>query len=112
MDNLTKKQRSFCMSKIRSSKTKPELILKKKLKGFEYQPKAYGRPDFINYKKKEVLFIDGCFWHKCPKHYIQPKSNKRYWLPKLERNILRAEEVNIAYKNAGWKVARIWEHEV
>ena len=100
------------MSRIRSRNTDPELKHKKKALGFAYQPNAFGKPDFINYKKRIVVFIDGCFWHKCPKHYIVPKSNKKYWLPKLERNDIRGKEVSIAYKNSGWKVARIWEHEL
>ena len=100
------------MSRIRSRNTNPELILKKKLKGFIYHPKTFGNPDFINYKKKEVVFIDGCFWHKCPKHFIAPKSNKIYWLPKLKKNVLRDSEINLAYKNSKWKVVRIWEHEL
>ncbi len=100
------------MARIKRSHTKPELKLKKKLKGYSYQPKAFGNPDFINYKKKEVIFIDGCFWHKCPVHYKQPKSNKRYWLPKLARNVIRDKEITKAYNNAGWKVARIWEHDL
>ena len=100
------------MSRIKSRDTKTELKYKKKAVGFAYQPKAFGNPDFINYKKKIVIFIDGCFWHKCPKHYIAPKSNKAYWLPKLERNKTRGEEVNLAYKHQGWKIVRIWEHDL
>ena len=112
MDTLTKKQRSYCMSRIRSKNTKPELILKKKLKGFKYHPKVYGSPDFINYKKKTAVFIDGCFWHKCPIHFKYPKSNRKYWLPKLKRNAVRDKEIETAYKNSGWKVKRIWEHKL
>ena len=100
------------MSRIKSKNTKPELILKKMLKSFKYHPKAFGNPDFIHYKKKVVLFVDGCFWHKCPIHFVKPKSNKSYWLPKIERNIQRDKEINLAYKFAGWKVKRIWEHEL
>ncbi len=100
------------MSKIRSRNTKPELKHKAKNKGLEYQPKAFGKPDFIDWKKKTAIFIDGCFWHKCPIHYKQPKSNKKYWMPKLERNSIRDNEVNLAYQNSGWKVVRIWEHEL
>ena len=113
MDNLTKRQRSYCMSRIRRDNTKPELISKNRLKRFKYQPKGlFGNPDFINYKKKTVVFIDGCFWHKCPKHFIKPKSNKKYWLPKIERNLLRDKEIVLAYQKAGWKVIRIWEHKL
>ena len=112
-DNLTKEQRSYCMSRIRSSHTKPELILKKKLKGFVHNPKGiFGNPDFIDWKKKTVIFIDGCFWHKCPIHFKKPKSNKKYWFPKLEKNVIRDKEIDITYTNAGWKVLRIWEHEL
>ena len=100
------------MSRIKSKNTKPELILKNKLKGYIYQPKIFGRPDFINYKEKIVVFCDGCFFHKCPKHFIKPKSNKKYWLPKIERNVLRDKEINMAYKNSGFKISRIWEHSL
>lgn len=112
MDNLTKKQRSFCMSRMRSKRTKPELLSKKKLRGFVYQPKVFGKPDFINYAEKEVIFIDGCFWHKCPIHFIKPKSNKAYWQSKIKRNVIRDKEVTLAYSYSGWKVQRIWEHKL
>jgi len=112
-DNLTKEQRSFCMSRIRSKDTKPELKHKAKNLHLEYQPKGlFGNPDFVDWKKKIVVFIDGCFWHKCPKHFIEPKSNREYWLPKLKRNVIRDKETDISYKNAGWKVIRIWEHDL
>src|SRR3989344_3252798 len=102
-DNLAKEQRSYCMSRIRSKDTLPELLHKKRLNGFHYQSKGFGKPDFISYKKRIVVFVDGCFWHKCPLHWVGPKTNKKYWLPKLERNSARDKEINIAYKNAGWK---------
>ena len=111
-DNLTKKQRSYNMSRIKSSKTKPELNFKKKFREFSYQPKVFGKPDFIDYKKKIVIFIDGCFWHKCQKHFKKPKSNIAYWKPKIKRNVLRDKEINFAYKNSGWKVKRVWEHSL
>jgi len=103
------------MSRITSKETAPELILKRemKLQGFIYQPKnALGNPDFIHHKNKIVVFIDGCFWHICPKCFKEPKSNKRYWMPKLERNTIRDKEIKITYKTAGWNVVRIWEHEL
>lgn len=101
------------MAQIKRSNTKPELKSKKMFRGFKHNPKGFfGNPDFMNIQKKIVVFIDGCFWHKCSIHYKQPKSNKKYWLPKLERNSTRDNEVNIAYQNSGWKVVRIWEHEL
>lgn len=113
-DVLTKKQRSYCMSKIRSKETKAELTLKKELRGngFVYQPRLYGRPDFANRKEKKVIFVDGCFWHKCPKCYKEPKTRKEFWVSKIQRNVERDKEVNKELRKRGWKVIRIWEHDV
>ena len=113
MDNLTREQRSFCMSRIRGNDTKPEINARALLKGIEYHPKNFfGKPDFIVCRSKTAVFIDGCFWHKCPIHWNEPKTNKDYWLPKLEKNCVRDKEVEVAYRNAGWKVVRIWEHDI
>jgi DNA mismatch endonuclease (patch repair protein) len=109
---ICKVARSKIMSRIKSCNTKPELLLKNSLIGYKYQPNEFGRPDFINYKKRLIVFVDGCFWHQCSLHSRMPKQNRGYWLPKLRRNVIRAKEVEIAYKNAGWKVIRIWEHEL
>jgi len=111
-DVFSKEVRSRIMSRIRSSHTSPELVLKAKLKGFEHNPNEFGKPDFVNYPKKSVIFVDGCFWHGCSEHYREPKQNKKYWEQKIKRNISRGYEVNIAYENAGWKVIRIWEHDL
>ena len=112
-DIFSKEKRSEIMSKIRSSNTRPELKHKEKNLHLEYQPKGlFGNPDFIDWKKKIVIFIDGCFWHCCPIHSRQPKQNSEYWFSKLQRNLTRAKEVGIAYKNAGWKIVRIWEHDL
>jgi len=112
-DNLTKKQRSYCMSRIRSSETKAELSYKSQNNSLEYQPKGmFGNPDFVDWKNKIVFFIDGCFWHMCPEHYTEPKSNKSYWIPKIIKNVMRDAEIDLSYRNSRWKVKRIWEHEV
>ncbi len=111
-DVHTKEQRSYNMSKIRASETKAELKLKPffKVLGFIYQPKNIPeRPDFANKKEKIAVFVDGCFWHKCPKHYIAPEQNKEFWRNKIERNIERDKKVNRSLKKKGWKVIRIWE---
>ena len=111
MDRVSKEVRSKIMSRIRGKNTKPELKHKAKNLHLEYQPKSlFGSPDFIDWKNKTAIFIDGCFWHKCPIHYKAPKSNRKYWIPKLNKNVLRDGEVNLAYKNSGWKIVRIWEH--
>ena len=113
-DVLTKKQRSYCMSQIRSSKTKPELKIKKLMKslGFQYQPKIYGRPDFTNKKEKIAIFIDGDFWHKCPVHFRLPKTNRKFWKKKINQNVLRDRQVNAKLRKEGWKIIRVWEHSI
>jgi len=102
------------MSRIKSKNTRPELKLKKLLrgKGFFYQPKVYGNPDFINFKKRIVIFVDGCFWHGCPKCFELPKTNKSFWRKKINKNFLRDKEITFNYNNSGWKVIRIWEHSI
>ena len=103
------------MSRIRGRNTKPELILKKMLDSrvFKYQPQGItGNPDFANKRRRIAVFIDGCFWHGCPRCYKSPKSNKRYWLPKIGGNIDRDKEYSRALRKSGWKVLRFWEHSV
>ena len=114
-DKITKTQRSYIMSQIRGTRTKPELIVKENIDGrkLRYQPKGIPeRPDFANKSKKIALFIDGCFWHKCPRCYKPPKSNKKYWKAKVERNTKRDRYVNRKMKKEGWTVIRFWEHQV
>jgi len=62
--------------------------------------------------RKVCIFVDGCFWHKCPKCYKEPNSNRSYWIPKLDKNIIRDKKQNKLLKKEGWKVIRIWEHEI
>ena len=102
------------MSRIRSSGTKPELKVKSVLRalGFAYQPKMYGNPDFANKKQKIAIFIDGCFWHGCKKHFKLPEQNRKYWLLKIKGNMNRDKEISRNLKKAGWNVIRVWEHEL
>lgn len=113
-DTLTKKQRSFCMSKIKSKNTSYEILLKKYLRGtgFRFQQKIIGSPDFINKDKKIAIFLDGCFWHGCPKCYKAPKSNKKYWGDKIKTNISRDKKNNQALRKGGYKIIRVWSHEL
>lgn len=115
-DVLSPEQRSNCMSMIHGKDTKPELIIRKLLwsKGLRYRVKNKlpGRPDIIFPGKKIAVFIDGCFWHKCPQHYIQPKTRSEFWENKISDNISRDKKNNNALKKMGWQVIRIWEHDV
>jgi DNA mismatch endonuclease (patch repair protein) len=69
------------------------------------------RPDLVFASKKVCVFVDGCFWHRCPIHGSQPKSNAAYWEEKLAKNVARDRRADKALRAAGWKVVRCWEHE-
>jgi DNA mismatch endonuclease (patch repair protein) len=74
-----------------------------------------GRPITIDVafpKAKLAVFVDGCFWHSCAEHGTEPRSNLRYWGPKLKQNIERDREVDRRLIAGGWEVLRVWEHEV
>jgi len=68
-----------------------------------------GKPDFTFRKEKLTLFVDGCFWHRCPKCYREPKTNAEFWKNKIENNVKRDRKVTKELKQAGWSVFRLWE---
>jgi DNA mismatch endonuclease (patch repair protein) len=116
-DKFSKDVRSRIMSSIRSQDTKIEITFRKTLwsAGYRYRKnssKMLGKPDVVLRKYKTVIFIDSCFWHRCPYHFKKPKSNLRYWNPKIKRNKERDKEVTYWYRRKGWKVLRFWEHRV
>ncbi|WP_425842697.1 very short patch repair endonuclease [Agrococcus sp. TSP3-2-1] len=69
------------------------------------------RADIVFTRRRVVVFIDGCFWHGCPEHFIAPKANAAYWGPKIARNIARDVDTNERLEAEGWRVLRFWEHE-
>jgi DNA mismatch endonuclease (patch repair protein) len=103
------------MAAIRSKNTKPELALRRALwrRGLRFRL-YYGKEkiDIAFPSKKVAIFVDGCFWHSCPAHSHVPKSNEEYWLPKLKKNIERDKAKEERLKQEGWKVIRLWEHEL
>lgn len=119
MDVHSKETRSYNMSRIRSTNTKPEEIVRKYLfsHGFRYRKndkRLPGTPDIVLPKYKTVIFINGCFWHghnQC-KYFVIPKSNTEFWVNKINRNIER-DTLNIdKLKSLGWNVITIWECEL
>lgn len=119
MDRHTKEQRSRNMAAIRSKgnfTTEQKflaLLREHKLSGWRRHKKgAVGSPDFLFPKARVVVFVDGCFWHGCSKHCIMPKSRLEYWEPKIARNKSRDRDVNKHYKGKGWRVLRVWEHQL
>lgn len=115
-DNLTKEQRSKTMSRIRSKWTKQEKILHNKLKGLKIKHKMHpdieGHPDMILKKKKVAVFLHGCFWHKCPKCYKEPKTDKKYWLPKIDNNVKRDKRNLKLLRKQGYTAIKLWEHDI
>jgi DNA mismatch endonuclease (patch repair protein) len=70
------------------------------------------RPDFVFLKSRTAVFVDGCFWHGCPRHATKPANNRAFWKKKLAGNKTRDRRVNRTLRRAGWRVIRIWECEL
>lgn len=67
------------------------------------------RPDFIFRSERVAVFVDGCFWHGCPKCYVRPKGNRKFWDTKVTGNRIRDRKATNILRKKGWKVLRIWE---
>ncbi len=117
-DKYTKEQRYIMMSSVKSRNNKStelvfiSLLRTNKITGWRRHYPIEGTPDFVFPKEKIAVFIDGCFWHKCPKCYRRPKSNKAYWDQKVEDNQRRDAAKRRSLRKQGWHVVRIWEHEL
>ena len=116
-DIFSKEKRSDIMSKVRHKDSKIEIEFRKKLwnAGFCYRKnstKYFGKPDLVLKSRKIVIFIDSCFWHGCKEHKPMPQSNKEFWMTKISRNIERDHDVTNHYENIGWRIIRIWEHDL
>jgi len=102
----------------RSRDTKPEIEVRRLLhkQGFRYRvhvrpvPGLRRTADIVFTRKRVAVFIDGCFWHRCPEHFVGSKSNTDYWGPKIAANVSRDIETNRALELAGWTVLRYWAH--
>lgn len=112
--------RSRNMAAVKRSNTKPEIVLRHALHavGLRYRkdyPLRLGRklirPDIAFTRSRVAVFIDGCFWHRCPQHGEVPATNISFWSAKLEANAARDREQDRLLGEAGWLVVRIWEHE-
>lgn len=109
--------RSAAMSRIRSRNTRPEYLVRRALwnSGVRFRlhnPRIPGRPDITHTGAKVAVFIDGCFWHGCPRHYISPKSNASYWRNKIAYNRRRRKRVLTELRELGFRVVAMWECEV
>ena len=111
-------ERSRVMRAVPSKNSSPELALRKALwsaglRGYRLHSKGVpGNPDVVFPLARLALFVDGCFWHGCPDCYRAPKAHAEYWSKKVQRNMARDLKVTVQCEAAGWRVARIWEHEM
>ena len=124
MDIKDSGARSRNMAAIKSRDTAPEMRLRSAIwrKGMRFFTPAgwqrlagerlTGSPDLIFPSARVVLFVDGCFWHGCPSHYRAPDSRAEFWRDKLDENRQRDSVVNGELSGCGWRVIRLWEHQL
>ena len=117
-DIFTVSKRSEIMSKVRSSGNRSteiklaEIFRKNKITGWRRHVSLPGKPDFFFPKEKVCVFADGCFWHKCPKCFVPPKSNSRSWHKKIEENAKRDQRVRKKLRRMGFSVLTVWECDI
>lgn len=109
--------RSQQMARIRGRDTSPERLLRSEVwrAGLRYRLHARtpaGRPDLVFPRQRVAVFIDGCFWHGCPEHYVRPRTRDEFWSTKLVENVERDARQTRELEEHGWRVCRLWEHEV
>lgn len=104
------------MRSIKGKDTKPEKLLWDLLRELQEPPERWvqlpGKPDFVFDRAGVAVFMDGCFWHRCPKHCSTPKTNVKFWTEKFEANVERDRKVDSLLSENGWIVMRFWEHEL
>jgi DNA mismatch endonuclease (patch repair protein) len=117
-DVFTKAKRSAVMSLIRSRGNRATelrliaLMREHRITGWRRNAPVFGKPDFIFRRERVAVFVDGCFWHGCPKHGTRPKQNRKFWDTKITRNRERDRGVDRELRKLGWRVVRIWEHDL
>src|SRR2546429_614131 len=117
-DIFSRNKRSDIMSRVRSRGNRRtelalvELLRKHRIYGWRRHSKLPGTPDFIFLTERIAIFVDGCFWHGCPKHSTFPVTRAAFWSKKLAENKARDRRVNRALRQNGWQVLRIWQHEL
>jgi DNA mismatch endonuclease (patch repair protein) len=118
VDIFSRRKRSEVMSKVRSRGNKAtelaliKLFLQVSITGWRRHQKVFGKPDFAFRRERLAVFVDGCFWHGCPRHCKIPAGNRAFWTKKLSANRERDRRVNRELRRLGWRVIRIWEHDL
>src|ERR1700734_1457594 len=117
-DVFNKAKRSELMSRIKGGGNRSteqrfaSLLRGARISGWRRGSRLTGKPDFVFPKLKLAIFVDGCFWHGCRKCRSIPTSNRKFWHAKLSRNRTRDAAVNRTLRRAGWRVIRVWEHDL
>lgn len=117
-DVFSREKRSEIMSRVRgrgNAATELRLInifREAGVTGWRRNTPLFGRPDFVFPKVRVAVFVDGCFWHGCAKHGSIPSSNQAFWEQKLRRNRARDRLVERTLRQSGWRVMRIWQHDL
>lgn len=118
MDVISPERRSSNMSRIRSTDSLPELLVRSTAHRLGYRFRLHrkdlpGKPDLVFPGRRKILFVHGCFWHQHPgcREGRKPGSNSAYWSPKLDRNVERDRLAQRALREAGWDVLVVWECE-
>lgn len=88
------------------------LLRRHGITGWRRHVNIFGSPDFVFTKCRVAVFVDGCFWHGCAKHATRPMSNRAFWTAKLARNKARDRLVMRTLRKRGWRVLRVWQHEL
>lgn len=89
-----------------------QILKAHRVSGWRRKQDLLGKPDFVFRKQRLCAFVDGCFWHGCPHCYRRPASSREYWDAKATRNKIRDRLVNRGLRKAGWRILRIWEHDL
>jgi DNA mismatch endonuclease (patch repair protein) len=114
MDRVSREVRSKIMASVRTfggttERKMEELLRKRGIRGFRKQWPVAGKPDFAWPKSKVALFVDGCFWHGCPRCDRPSRSNTKFWKSKIVSNRRRDRRVARKLRRDGWSVLRVWE---
>jgi DNA mismatch endonuclease (patch repair protein) len=118
VDVFSRSKRSYVMSRVKSNGNRAtelrllEVFREYGIRGWRRNSTMFGRPDFVFPNHRTAIFVDGCFWHSCPKHGEVPATNSTFWEEKLRRNKLRDRLVDRTLRGKGWVVFRIWQHEL
>jgi DNA mismatch endonuclease (patch repair protein) len=117
-DVFSRQKRSYIMSRVKGRGNLLteirliELFRSHGLVGWRRNTLIFGRPDFVFPTARVAVFVDGCFWHACPRHGSIPLTNRGFWEEKLARNRKRDRLVNRTLRELGWTPIRVWQHEL